>query len=171
MECRSTSSSGELTGSKEAKNVILTSNGCQAGGSSCSSAGAKPGQVITNPLAGELGYLAGKGTSAPTLGPRLLQEKTTYSAEFDCEGLLLRVQGPLIAEVEGGVNLISSESTLAFRQSGGKQEFTSFEGGGVFEEVWRWEFNEGKGYEPEGGTPSGLELTAAAKGEALEIKA
>jgi hypothetical protein len=171
MECKSTASTGELTGTKEAKNVLITSAGCEAAGLTCTSAGAKTGEIITNPLKGELGYLAGKGTSTPTVGLLLVQENTGYAAEFDCEGVLVRIQGPVIAEVTGDVNTISTESTYAFRQSGGIQQFTSFEGGAFLDDVRRWEFNEGKGYEPEGGDPSGLELTASARGAALEIKA
>jgi len=171
MECASTSSTGELTGAKEVKNVVITSLGCEAGGFKCTSAGARPGQIITNPLRGELGYIAGKGTSTPTVGLLLVQEKTAYAAEFDCEELLVRTQGPLIAEVTGDINTISTESVDTFRQSAGTQQYSSFEGGAFLEDVWRWEFNKGKGFEPEGGSPSGLELTALAKGGALEIKA
>jgi hypothetical protein len=171
MECKSTASTGELTGTREAKDVLITSAGCEAAGLTCTSAGAKAGEIVTNPLKGELGYLAGKGTSTPTVGLLLLQESTTYTAEFDCEGVLVRIQGPVIAEVTGDVNRISTESTYAFRQSDGVQQFTGFEGGAFLDDVWRWEFNDGKGYEPEGGDPSGLELTASARSDALEIKA
>jgi hypothetical protein len=171
MECKSTSSSGEFTGSKEAKNVVISSSDCEAGGTKCASAGAKAGHIVTNPLRGELGYIAGKGTSTPTVGLLLVQQSTTYAAEFECESVKVRTQGPVIAEVTGDVNAISPESTYTFRQSDGVQQFTSFEGGGLLEDEWHWEFNVGRGYEPEGGDPSGLELAALAKGEALEVRA
>jgi hypothetical protein len=170
LECKSTSSSGELTGSKEARDVVITSVDCVASGSKCTSAGARTGHIVTNPLKGEFGYIAGKGTKAPTVGLLLEQESTTYVTEFECEGYKVRTQGPIIAEVTGDVNAISAEVTYVFRQSGGVQQFSSFEEG-LPDGVWRWEFNLGSGWEPEGGDAFGLELTATAKGEALEVKA
>jgi hypothetical protein len=171
MLCSATKFVGELTGSKGEKNIIATFSGCEAAGSKCNSAGAKPGTIVTNPLRGELGYIAGKGTGTPTVGVLLSQQETTYAAEFACEGLTARVHGPLIAEISGDINTLSTSSAYAFRQSGGIPQYTSFEGGTFLEDVWRWEFNRGSGFEPEGGQPSGLELTATATSEALEIKA
>jgi len=126
---------------------------------------------MSNALKGELGYIAGKGTSTPTVGLLLTQEASTYATEFNCEGLEIRTKGPLIGEATGNINAISPEAAYTFRQSKGVQQYTSFEGGGMFEDEWRWEFNLGKGWEPEGGDPSGLELTANSSQGMFEIKA
>jgi hypothetical protein len=170
MECKSTTATGEFTGSKEVKNVVLKSSGCEEDELQCRSAGLVEGRINTNHLKGEFGYIAGKGTKAPTIGLLLVQESTSYAAEFECAEIQVRTKGPIIAEVSGDVNAISTESTYTFRQSDGVQQYSSFEGG-LPDEQWRWEFNVGKGFEPEGGDAFGIELTAAAKGEAMEIKA
>ncbi len=171
IECKSTSTSGEFTGSKQAKDVVLTASGCEATGSKCTSAGAKAGHITSNPLSGEFGYLAGKGTKAPVVGLLLSAEGTAYAAEFSCEGVEVRTDGPIISEVTGNIDTISGEVTYTFRQSGGRQQYTSFEGGGMFEDEWHWEFNYGKGFEPEGGNPAGLELAASSSQGAFEIRA
>ena len=170
MECKWTTATGEFTGSKEVKNVVLKSSGCEEDELPCRSAGLVAGRINTNHLKGEFGYIAGKGTKAPTVGLLLAQESTSYAAEFECAEIQVRTQGPIIAEVSGDVNAISTESTYTFRQSGGVQQYSSFEGG-LPDDQWRWEFNLGKGFEPEGGDAFGIELTAVAKGEALELKA
>jgi hypothetical protein len=171
VDCKSTSTSGEFTGSKQMKAVVMTATGCEATGSKCTSAGLKPGHIVTNLLKGEFGYIAGKGTKTPIVGLLLSEESTTYAAEFSCEGIEIRTQGPIIAEATGNVNAVSAEATYTFRQTNGVQQYTSFEGGGMFEDEWHWQFNTGKGFEPEGGDRSGLELTGAVSQGAFEIKA
>lgn len=171
MECKSTKLSGELTGAKEEKDIVATFTGCEAVGAKCTSAGAEAGTIVSNPLHGELGYLSGKGTSSPVVGVLLMAQETTYSSEFACEGLAVRIRGALIAEVSGDINAISSKSSYAFRQSGGLPQYTFFEGGTFLEHAWRWEFNRGGGFEPEGGNPSGLEVTAPVASEPVEIRA
>jgi hypothetical protein len=171
IECKSTTTNGELSGTKQVKDVVITASGCEASGARCASAGAKAGHIVTNALKGEFGYIAGKGTKAPTVGLVLSQESSAYASEFTCESVAVRTSGPIISEVTGDVNEISPEATYTFRQSGGEQQYTSFEGGGMFEDEWHWEFNIGKGFEPEGGNPSGLELTATSSQAALELEA
>jgi len=171
MECRTSTTSGEFTGSKDARDIVIKASGCEWSGGKCNSAGLSSGHIVTSALAGELGYLAGKGTGSPVVGLRLSEESAPYVAEFTCEGAEVRTQGPIFTEVSGDVNAVSAESTYSFRQSGGVQQYTSFEGGGLPDGEWHWEFDEGHGWEPEGGIQSGLEATVVAKGEALEIKA
>jgi hypothetical protein len=171
MECKTSTAAGEFTGSKAARAVIIKASGCEWNGTKCNSAGLTTGHIITSALAGEFGYLAGKGSDSPVVGLRLNEESTPYVTEFTCEGVEVRTQGPIFTEVGGDVNTLASEPTYTFRQSGGVQQYTSFEGGGMPDGDWHWEFNVGKGWEPEGGTPSGLEAAVVAKTELLEIKA
>ncbi len=171
MECKATRLAGELTGSKDEQNIVVTFSGCSAAGSKCNSAGAKAGMIVTNPLRGELGYLAGKGTATPTVGVLLTQQETPYAAEFSCEGLTARVHGPLIAEVTGNIDTPSAESVYSFRDTSGLPQYTNFEGGTFLEDAWRWEFNRGRGFEPEGGQVSALELHAGVSSEAIEVRA
>jgi hypothetical protein len=172
MECKSSSTSGEFTGSREVRDVVIKASGCEWTGTKCTSAGMTSGHIATHPLDGEFGYLAGKGSEAPVVGLRLTEESTAYVVEFNCEGIEVRTQGPIYTEVSGDVNALSTESTYTFRQSGGEQQYTSFEGGGMPDGQWRWEFNAGgHGWEPEGGAQSGLELMAIGKTELIELKA
>jgi hypothetical protein len=171
IDCKSTATTGEFTGSKQMKNVVMTASGCEANGSRCTTAGAKTGHIVTNPLKGEFGYIAGKGTIAPTVGLLLSEESTEYAAEFACEGIEIRTEGPIIGEASGNINSIAAEATYTFRQAGGVQQYTSFEGGGMFEDEWHWEFDIGRGFEPEGGDRSGLEVTGVTSQGAFEVKA
>jgi len=171
MECKTTHLSGELTGSKDEQNIIVTFAGCEAAGSKCNSAGAKAGVIVTSALKGELGYLAGKGTPTPSVGVLLTQQEAPEAAEFSCEGLAARVHGPLIAEVTGNINTLSAESVYSFRETSGLPQYTSFEGGTFLEDAWRWEFNTGRGFEPEGGQVAGLELHAGVTSTAVEVRA
>jgi hypothetical protein len=171
LRCKTTSLTGEVSGSKGERNVIVTLGGCEALHAVCTTPGQEAGTVVTNRLSGELGYLAGKGTSTPKVGVLLSEQETTYAAEFSCEGLQVRVHGPLIAEITGDINADSSKPTYHFQQSGGVPEYTSFEGGTFLEDAWRWEFNTGSGFAPAGGSVAGLQLSAPVVGEKLEIKA
>jgi hypothetical protein len=169
LECKSTTATGELTGTKEVKDVILKSTGCETVEARCTSAGNPVDHITTNALKGEYGYIAGQGTKAPTIG-LLLESEGAYAAELNCGEVPVRIQGSIIGEVSGDVNAITTEPTYTFRQSGGVQQYVNFEGG-LPDDKWRWEFNVGKGWEPEGGETFGLELAAVAKGESMEIKA
>ncbi|HLH13169.1 MAG TPA: hypothetical protein VKV16_00140 [Solirubrobacteraceae bacterium] len=170
MECKTSSTTGEFAGSKEARDVVITANGCEWNGTRCNSPGLRAGRIVTSALVGEFGYLAGRGSDDPTIGLRLTEETAQYVAVFECEGAEVRTQGPIFTEVGGDVNIVSSESTYYFRQSEGMQQYTSFEGG-LPNGEWHWEFDVGRGWEPEGGDPSALELTAVANTGAFEIKA
>ena len=161
----------EFTGSKDVKDVVLTSTGCEESEAKCTSAGRLAGHIVTNPLKGEFGYIAGKGTKTPTVGLLLQQESTTYAAEF--ANAWKSRSGPRDRSSRKSPATSTRSlrnSTYTFRESGGVQQFGSFEGG-LPDETWRWEFNAGKGWEPEGGATFGLQLTATAKGETMEIKA
>jgi len=174
VECTSSKSKGEYTGTNEEKNVVVEYKGCkapEAGGYECKTPGAKFGMIKTNPLKGELGYLAGKGTSKPTVGVLLEPEAGGgyWSEAIDCTHFQLRTKGSVIAEVTGDINTISKASSNVFQEAGGKQKWRSFEGGP--EQELLTEVDSGMGFGPPGGARSFEESTASVSGQALEIEA
>jgi hypothetical protein len=151
LTCRDGSSSGQFSGSKEQKSVVLALRGCRLGATKCASAGEQAGKILTNPLEGVLGYLAGKGTSTPTVGLRLSAETGPFLLEATCGNVSIRLSGAAIGVVGHDINLISELSTQSFTQTAGVQAFTSFEGGTPGEQQLWLEFS-GGGYT--GGMPA-----------------
>jgi len=166
VECKTSKSAGVTSGTKQQKNVLVEFKTCVSLGKKCTSAGQKAGTIKTAPLIGTLGYIS---KSPLKVGLSLTAEGGGNSAEFSCEGLGVRTFGSVIGVVAGNVNAVSKASTLTFNETGGKQEITKFEGGPT--EILKSEFNLGEGFGPPGGLPSGEQITAEVKGEALEIAA
>jgi hypothetical protein len=164
VTCKGSKDEGKntLTGQKEVK---VTFTGCASLGKTCNSAGAKSGEIKTNPLAGTLGYISATG---PKVGVSLTGEAGKPSAEFACGtgagSLNIVTTGAVIGEITGDINKISKEATDAFTVTGGGlQTVTSFEGGPL--EVLETSINGSPNFE------SGEQTTTLNKGEALEIKA
>jgi hypothetical protein len=167
-ECKSSTSTGNFSGSKEVKDVVTTFKVCTSLGKKCQSAGQKSGTIVTNASMGTLGYIS---KSPLKVGVVLSPETGTYLAQFECEGAQIRSLGSLVGEIKGNVNAISKTFTLSFKAVEGHQEFTHFEGGAEGEHEVHTEFNLGAGFEPPGGLPSAQEQVSTVTGEALEIAA
>lgn len=149
VSCHSVKASGELIGTKDQRAVVDTLVSCRMGGQRCTSAGAQPGRIVTSPLSGVLGYLAGAGTSTPTVGISISSEAGPV-AEFMCGMTGVRLQGSVLGVVSSDVDFVSKVSTETFSQLGGVQSFTSFEGGSPGALQLRAEVNMGGGYQPAG---------------------
>jgi hypothetical protein len=158
--------------------VVAHFQKCSAAGFVCQS-GTKKGEIVTNSLAGELGYLSKEPLK---IGASLTAESepgTGLLAEFTCTGIAsVRVHGAVIGTQEGDINAFSKTSKTVFKVVEAElipgfksiiNEDDKFEGGPM--EILLSEFEQGKGWEPEGGLPSGQEGTSENKGEAVEIKA
>jgi len=158
--------------------VTATFSKCKFAGLPCQS-GTKSGEIKTNSLAGELGYL---NKEAVAVGASLFAESEPGSgleAEFTCTGAAkIRVHGGVIGTQTGDINAFSKLSTTTYATT--EAEFIpgfksvvnadlKFEGGPLT--ILLTEFEQGKGWEPEGGLPSGQEASATNKGEAIEVKA
>jgi hypothetical protein len=104
IECTKSSATGEITSARKLGKVIEVFTGCDGSGfghrgCSTNSVGAKAGEIVTNPLSGELGLVAkGVGTG---VGLRLEAETgkswfTLQGSECNIEAV---VDGTLAAEV------------------------------------------------------------------------
>jgi hypothetical protein len=150
--------SSSFTGQEKVKVIF---GKCTSLGKNCSSAGAKKGEIKTNPLEGTLGYISKTG---PKVGVSLKGEGGLDSADFTCEGLIIETKAAVIGEITGDINVFSKEATDSFTVTGGgTQTITKFEGGPT--EVLETLINGSGPFE------SGEATTTKNKGESLEIKA
>lgn len=162
--------------------VVSTFSKCKSLGVPCQS-GSKKETIVTESLAGELGYLSKSG---PVVGVDLANEANPgagYLAQFECTGVAkVRVFGSVIGEQKGDINVFSKTSVTKFAVGPYLGEVApgytplvnppEFEGGSP--DILLTELNgpeTGGKWEPEGGLPSGQEAEAANKGEDIEIKA
>lgn len=168
VACTSSTDTGKFSGPKTSNHTIATFKGCEIAGLKCNSAGAPTGTVVTKSLAGEVGYISGKGTEHPVVGVDLRPETGLYEAEFECADLHLRVSGSVIGEVIVPLKTFTKTVTFKFRESGGKQHPEEFEGG--LPDTLITETCKGEGCTP-GGTPdpSAEETEVTNKGESLEL--
>lgn len=129
--CSTTAAEGELTGPKTAGNTVITFTGCELLHHKCESeqAGVKEGEIKTNPLKAEIGYL---GYIEPHLVGVALFAEGAYFAEFHCTEIAYRWSGSIIGEIETGAssayNKFSMNLTLRFEQAAGHQEWVTLEG-------------------------------------------
>jgi opacity protein-like surface antigen len=55
VSCKTESSGGELNSPKTVVGVVVRFTSCESGGFKCATAGAKEGEIVTNPLEGKIG--------------------------------------------------------------------------------------------------------------------
>jgi len=126
VTCSTATSTGEITGSKTVGKVLVVFRGCTSagyGGSGCpvESAGAKSGEVRTNPLKGELGIVAAVEASsqrALVLSPET-GKKFSYVEGNPCTEEVT-VYGSVAGEVES-VDIKSVRNGLVFKAADGQQ--------------------------------------------------
>ena len=159
--CSSESSTGEYTGTKEGKNLVVKFKNCISGPLTCTSEGYEKGELVTKPLAGRLVWENEKtGKTAIDLFP----EKGELFIEFNCEGKLsVAVKGSVLVPVKA--NKMAETFTLKFKAKHGFQTPEYYEEGGKkVKDVLLSDFA-GKGYEQAGQT-----ITSTVKNEEkLEI--
>lgn len=91
IECTSESNHGEIAGSKSLKNIDVTFKGCALFGAIPCSNSTETGEIIVNPLVGEIGYIS---KSEKTVGVKLTPAvKHGEFAKFNCGGFLEIVVG------------------------------------------------------------------------------
>jgi hypothetical protein len=90
VECEAETSSGEAHSTKSIVNVHVTFTGCKIFGSApCQGAGLAEGEIRTNPLKGELGYIS---KAKHEVGVRLTPVKAKgHFADFSCPGVGLTI--------------------------------------------------------------------------------
>ena len=129
ITCTSSADSGKFTSPKTAADVVVTFKGCEFVGKKCES-GSILGEIVTNHLKGEVGYLEGKGTGSPKAGVDVEAEAGEALSSFRCEKDAFTVHGSVIGQVTP-VNVFTKTATFIFKQSSkiGVQEWTHLEGG------------------------------------------
>jgi len=130
VRCTTSADTGKFTTPKTG-HMVATFTGCATLGHQCESVGAKTGEIKTQPLEGEVGYISGGGSKSPVVGVDLKPQTGLVLAVFTCnpEELHMRITGSVIAEVEPTYNRFTKEATVKLNSSAGHQEFASFEGG------------------------------------------
>jgi opacity protein-like surface antigen len=167
IACTSSTDTGEFNGPKSAANVAVTFKGCELAHHTCQNT-ATAGEIKTNALKGEIGYIEG-GAAKHEVGVALTSQTGIYLGEFKCGELEIRVHGTVIGLVTSTKNAFTKEATLLFQQSGGEQRIKKLEGGPT--DVLLTESRKTGAEWPIEAAESGEETESTGKGEELELKA
>jgi hypothetical protein len=126
VTCTSSSDEGFFSGPKTADKIKVTFKGCEVDAEKCHSKGAATGEIKTNTLDGEVGYI---NKAKKEVGVDIKAESGLYEAEFECGTLPLDavVKGSVVGLVEP-INKYSKEATFTFERLGTTQEPTKLEG-------------------------------------------
>jgi hypothetical protein len=164
VTCKTEESGGEFNSSKTVTGVVVRFTKCESAGFTCGTAGAKAGEIVTNPLEGKIGF-----ESKPK--KKIALDLFPTSADgglyviFNCGASLhITVGGSVLVNVTSDKMLTSL--TLKYSAKKGKQKPEHFEG--EPNDVLITEINEKK---PE---QSGITITStqtSESGEALEANA
>ncbi len=124
VACSSETSTGEYSGTKEVKNIVVTFEGCQSAGFTCNTKGSAAGELVTKTLEGVVGFenKALKKT-ALDLFPA---GKTGLFIEFGCAGLQVSVKGSVLVPVKS--DKMELTGPLKYKATHGKQKPEHFEG-------------------------------------------
>jgi hypothetical protein len=126
VSCTTETSIGEFSGTKEAKNIVVTFKGCESGGIACSTAGSASGELVTKTLEGTIGW---ENKASKAVAFDLFPEgKTGLFIEFACSGLTFAVRGSVLVPLSP-VDKMLSTMTLKYKATKGIQQLTHFEGG------------------------------------------
>jgi hypothetical protein len=156
-ECAKGKGVGQVTGPNTGTTVV-TFEKCESSGKTCTSAGAKKGDIVTQTLDTKLVAISGGsgvGNEIKGAGPG------GESAAFDCEGEELTTTGAVTGEVTGDVGVASKDSSNIFTLNG--------EGGPAITSSEPLYTTIVEGGKEVGTLPSGEDTTASVKGEAFYI--
>jgi hypothetical protein len=122
VECKTESSTGEfLEGTnKEAGNMKIKFNECQSLELTCSTPGAKAGELVTNNVEGVVGWEnKAKKKTALELYPAHSVSSGLF-IEFECAGLVVKVRGKVLVPIKN--DAMKTSETLKYKDSKGKQK-------------------------------------------------
>jgi hypothetical protein len=126
VTCKAVTNNGTIPAddANAVREATVTFTGCEADGFKCKTAGGAVGEVQTNPLKGQLGYLGSVGSGK--VGVDLVPETGELLAEISCLGgfAKAKVRGDLIGEI-APLDVATKEFSLTFKQATGKQEWAS----------------------------------------------
>ena len=140
--CESESSTGEYSGTKEAKKIVVKFKGCHVPPFVCTSPGHPAGELETKELEGRAVFLnEAKHEAGLDLFPAHGEEKFIA---FSCGELSVEVRGSILVPIKA--NKMGTTFKLKYKEKNGFQEVKFFEEGGkLFEDVLEANF-EGKGW-------------------------
>jgi hypothetical protein len=134
VECLGLTASGEYSGTNTVSDLRTTFTGCELKlekaekvGTSCASAGASAGEIVVNPLEGELGLITKQAEPVKDTAGIALFAASGPIAEFTCGAYSIVVTGSIIHQVS--VNKMLLEENEKFDQSKGNQSVENFYGG------------------------------------------
>jgi hypothetical protein len=167
--CTSESSTGEYSGTKEVKNIILKFKGCESGGFVCTSPGHEAGELETKTLEGVVEFEEGGKTKLKTVFDLSPVGKTGLLIEFTCTDIsAVKWEGSILVPVTPNKMLLEDEMKYISKKGHQKPEEYENAAGEVLKDVLTQEFVEkGKGLEQ-----MGWNLTTKLKNEEkLELNA
>jgi hypothetical protein len=158
VTCKTEGSGGEFNSTKTVTGVVVTFTGCSSAGLTCGTAGAKEGEIVTNPLEGRIGFEnKAKKKIAFDLFPTAADGGLYVT--FNCTGQLhITVGGSVLVNIESDKMLTSL--ALKYSAKRGIQKPVKFEG--EPEDVLISEIN---GKKPE---QSGITVTSTQTSESKE---
>jgi hypothetical protein len=122
VECKTESSTGEFFegNNKEAGNMKVKFNECESLNLTCSTPGAKAGELVTNNVEALVGWEnKAKKKTALELYPAH-SVATALFIEFECAGLVVKVKGKVLVPIKN--DKMTSSETLKYKDTKGKQK-------------------------------------------------
>jgi hypothetical protein len=122
VECKTESSSGEFFegNNKEAGNMTIKFNECEALGQTCTSPGANAGELVTNDVEALVGW---ESKAKKKTDIELHPAKSVSSGlfiEFECLGLAVKVKGAILVGIKN--DAMKTSEILKYTQKLGKQK-------------------------------------------------
>jgi hypothetical protein len=128
VKCTENVLAGEYDGPQSAA-ITITLGGCEGHGAlagKCQSEGAGAGEIVSNPLAAELGFI--KTSGKPSVGWDVSPASGPDMMAFKCGAAEVALAGSVIAPV-GKIDKMAPTFTLKFKAKKGKQAPEAFEVG------------------------------------------
>lgn len=119
VSCKTEASHGEFTSSKTVGNVAVSFTGCESGGYKCVNAGAKEGEIVTNPLSGALVWEKfGKKVAID-----LVPQSTELFIEFTCGPATVKVKGSVLTNIPADKSETKIEERFFAKKGKQKPEY------------------------------------------------
>ena len=136
VTCKTEESGGEYNSPKTVSGVVVRFTSCESGGFLCGTAGAKEGEIVTNPLEGKIGIekRAFVGGKEVPIKNKIAFDLFPTAADgglyvtFNCSAALhITVGGSVLVPIKTANKMLSTLE-LKYSAKGGKQKPENFEG-------------------------------------------
>jgi hypothetical protein len=162
LSCLKFTFTGKPEGTSEIRHFVITATGCRVEGAVATTPGQPFGEIVSNPLEGELGYLdAGHTKAALRLHAESGEVFEMVETTFEGFPVTGAVEGSLYGEV-ATVNQLTKTFQFTVKAINAVREISGFEGAeNATEFAFETEY---------GRFPTALEATFSVKGEDLDVK-